>query len=463
MLRTDPRSLSMIKSLKNIIEKRIIKSSAEDSHARIFFFDSLFIMISVIYGLIVKIRILLYRKGFFKIRRLPCPVISIGNIVAGGSGKTPMAIYLAEVIKKMGLKPVVLSRGYRGVMEKHTGIVGDGRTVFLGSDMAGDEPYMMAKRYSFPVIIGKNRFKSGMAAIDAFNPDLIILDDGFQHIKLHRDLDILLLDCKNPLGNGRLLPAGRLRENPDELEKRADLIIFTRCPCTHKSQGIDFQSLNSQLMNSQTLNSDKKNSPCTKSQNENLHGTQSMKDKTGHSNTGAVFSSNRSFRDHEKINAMGKPCFNACHRPFLYCFKGHKNSAMVGEVKSLNCLRGKTAFLFSGIADNSGFKKTVEEAGIKVKGYLEFMDHHRYATKDIKLIAGQGKHSGADLIVTTEKDYARFSCDIDWDMDFAVIGINIGWATDWISDGNKESAEFVTWITKAVHRMINITGKAGAW
>ena len=405
----------MIKLLKSRIEKRILKGSAEKDRIKTLSMDQFLVLLSVIYGFIVKIRIRLYRKKILKIRKLSCPVISIGNIVAGGSGKTPMAIYLAQAVKKMGLKPVVLSRGYRGSMENRTGIAGDGKAALLGPDKAGDEPHMMAKRGSFPVVVGKDRFKSGITAVNAFNPDLIILDDGFQHVQLHRDLNILLLDCEAPLGNGRLLPAGRLRENPDEIEKRADLIIFTRCPCRQ---------------NRQSRKSNK---------------IQMMADETGAFDSSTISHSVRSSKDYEKINAMGKPCFNSCHKPFLYFFKAYENSAMIQNNElTLDSLKGKTAFLFSGIADNGAFKETVEESGIKVIEHLEFMDHYRYRITDIKKITGKGKNSGADIMVTTEKDYARFCYDIDWGMDLAVIGINIHWDVS----GEKDGAEFFSWIKK---------------
>jgi len=308
-----------------------------------------------------------------------------------------------------------LSRGYRSRMEKDMGVAGNGRVVLSTPDDAGDEPHMMARRCSFPVVVGENRFNAGMMAIGLFNPDIIILDDGFQHIQLQRDIDIVLLDYKNPFGNGRFLPAGRLREFPDEIKKRADAVIFTRCQLReHDKKG----PVND--MNYNIRPQDKCMIP----------------------------------KYRRKILAMEKPVFYTSHKPFLFLFKKYDNITKPDHDRgginghSLDELSGKEAMLFSGIADNSAFKKTVENLNIKVKAHLEFMDHYRYNRQDIESIIKNGKESGADFIITTEKDYARL-CDeiIDWKMDLAVIGIDI----DWSVNGEKYDSEFICFIKNRLH------------
>ncbi|MEK6539527.1 MAG: tetraacyldisaccharide 4'-kinase, partial [Deltaproteobacteria bacterium] len=151
---------------------------------------------SILYGIGVRLRLFFYRIGAFKIRRLNCKVISIGNITVGGSGKTPMTIHLAEWLRDRDKKVAILSRGYKGRI-KDSGIVSDGEKILLGPEDAGDEPYLMAARLkNIPVIVGRDRHRAGMYAIEKFRPDVIILDDGFQHIGLVRDLDIVLIDGK---------------------------------------------------------------------------------------------------------------------------------------------------------------------------------------------------------------------------------------------------------------------------
>ncbi|MBI5892133.1 MAG: tetraacyldisaccharide 4'-kinase [Deltaproteobacteria bacterium] len=183
-------------------------------------------IISLIYGLIIRIRFFFYSAGIFKTRQLPCIVVSIGNITVGGSGKTPMAIYLAGELAKKGKKVVVLSRGYKS-KNKDIDIVSDGKNILLNPDEAGDEPFLIAKKTkNIPVVIGMDRYKAGLFAIEKFHPDIIILDDGFQHIRLKRDKDIVLIDSIRGFGNGCLLPRGILREPIDSF-KRADNIFVS--------------------------------------------------------------------------------------------------------------------------------------------------------------------------------------------------------------------------------------------
>lgn len=179
--------------------------------------------LSVIYGAIVRLRLLLYRAGVLRTKRVPCPVISVGNVTVGGTGKTPVTIFIASLLKESGKRVAVLSRGYkRGGKSIET--VSDGRGILLGPDMAGDEPYLIAKRLQgVPVVVGADRVGAALYAIERFSPDVIILDDGFQHIRIERDLNILLTDPVNGFGR-YLLPRGILRE-PVEGIRRAGLVM----------------------------------------------------------------------------------------------------------------------------------------------------------------------------------------------------------------------------------------------
>ncbi|GAB4299959.1 MAG: tetraacyldisaccharide 4'-kinase [Desulfuromonadia bacterium] len=183
---------------------------------------------SLCYRLVLGVRSLLYRCGMFRVRRLSRPVISVGNITLGGTGKTPTVLYLARLLQGMGKRVCVLTRGYGGSREGETAVVSDGSTIFFPPPECGDEPYLLA--WSLPgltVVMGSDRYGAGELAIREFSPDIFILDDGFQHRRLHRDLEILLVDGRTPFGNGRLFPAGPLRE-PVTGGGRADLIMVTR-------------------------------------------------------------------------------------------------------------------------------------------------------------------------------------------------------------------------------------------
>ena len=186
--------------------------------------------VSALYSLAVRLRAALYSRALLQTRHLPRPVISVGNITVGGTGKTPVTAYIAALLLRQGLRVAVLSRGYGGSMEGKVAMVSDGTTVVLEARECGDEPFLLASTVpGLMVVIGSDRHAAGLLAIRQLSPDILLLDDGFQHLRLHRDLNILLLDSAHPYGNGRTLPAGLLRE-PVSAAERADLVIHTRCP-----------------------------------------------------------------------------------------------------------------------------------------------------------------------------------------------------------------------------------------
>jgi tetraacyldisaccharide 4'-kinase len=186
-------------------------------------------LVSVFYGLGQRVRACLYRQKIFQSRRLNCRVISIGNLTLGGTGKTPTVMMVADTLRRKGFKPAILSRGYGGQSGEFVNVVNDGQHTLLSPEVAGDEPVMMARRLKdVPVLTGRIRYETGQYAIEHFGADVLILDDGYQHLPLHRDLNILLCDATLPFGNGVVFPAGELRE-PLSAMDRADVICLTRC------------------------------------------------------------------------------------------------------------------------------------------------------------------------------------------------------------------------------------------
>lgn len=182
------------------------------------------------YAAILRIRARLYHWGVLSTRRLPKPVIAIGNITVGGTGKTPVTAYIARYLLAQGHRVAVISRGYGGSLEGQTTVVSDGVSIMAGAAECGDEPYLLASTVpGLMVVIGPDRYSAGLLAMEQLAPDIFLLDDAFQHLRLHRDLNIVLLDYTHPYGNGLTLPGGLLRE-PLSALARADLIIRTRSP-----------------------------------------------------------------------------------------------------------------------------------------------------------------------------------------------------------------------------------------
>jgi tetraacyldisaccharide 4'-kinase len=327
------------------------------------------------YGGAQKLKGLGYRHHVFPSKKLPCKVISVGNITVGGTGKTPMTIHLSEVIQQLGYRVAIVSRGYMGKAENGGGIVSNGKTICMPPAMAGDEPYLMAARLrGVPVVVGKNRFKSGMAAVGQFQPEVIILDDAFQHLKLKRDIDLVLLDQMRPVGNGQLLPRGTLREPIDGLA-RGTACVLTRC------------------------------------------------------RAGANLSKMASYKVIKPFLPAG-PVFTSCHVPYGYMVKsGHhipfQEIADFFSASEFAQFTNARVYGFSGIGRNDDFQLTVKKLGFQVTGFSEFCDHHRYTPSDLQTILRTAEKSGAHRLITTEKDHVRITEMGPLPMALIVVGVKI--------------------------------------
>ena len=280
--------------------------------------------ISCLFAGIVTIRLFLYNVGIMKRYPLGCQIISVGNITAGGTGKTPVVEIFARELQKSGRKVAILSRGYRkrelpwyqrifNEQIEPPRIVSDGKRLLLDSEMGGDEPYMLANNLpGVVVLVDKNRVKSGRFAVKRFGCDTLILDDGFQYWKLQHRMEVVLVDKTNPFGNGHMLPRGVLRE-PIRNLKRANFVFIT------KSDG-----------NSSDLRAQ-------------IHG----------------------------LNPSAE-IIECCHKPrFL-------QNVYAATQLDLEWLKGKTVITLSGIAVPQGFENSLRAMGAKVIYCYRFADHHRY-------------------------------------------------------------------------------------
>jgi tetraacyldisaccharide 4'-kinase len=303
----------------------------------------------------------MYDLEIIKQVKLPCRVISVGNITVGGTGKTPTVIMLANLLKKKGYRPAVLSRGYGGKTRTPVNVVSDGSRILMEHIEAGDEPVLIAKSVDdgIPVLTGPKRVLTGRAAIENLGADILILDDAFQHRSIYRDLDIVLMNRGEPFGNGFLLPRGPLREPPEAM-KRADLIIWKDEACDgryprYQEHGIGtFLPVLSGYLNPKSL----------------------LKGNTEHS-------------------------------------------------LPLEHVKGKKICAFAGIGSPEAFIETIESLGGHLVSSLPFPDHYRYTAGDISDIRRKSSESGAEVIITTEKDGIRLSDFPDFLKDIFVLKVQM--------------------------------------
>jgi tetraacyldisaccharide 4'-kinase len=315
--------------------------------------------LSWIYGGIVAARLALYRSRTYHAESPGCPVISIGNLTVGGTGKTPVVEMLARALQKGGRKVAILSRGYKSVpkpfwvrlyekFSKKKGVfmprvVSDGVSLLLDSQIAGDEPFMLASNLrGVVVLVDRDRNKSAVHAVREFGADVIILDDGYQYLRMRRTFEIALIDRQAPFGNEYMLPRGTLREPPKNL-RRATHIFITK-------SGVDD---NADLI--------------------------------------------RRIRLHNRTADI----IECTHRPVIL------RNFTTGETEPLSFLRGLKVGAICGIAVPASFESALEELGAEICVSKSYTDHHRYTTKEIEGFIRRCGKRGLDAILTTEKDAVR--------------------------------------------------------
>lgn len=295
----------------------------------------------------VRIRHDLYRRRLFRTRRLNHPVISIGNLSVGGTGKSPLVRYFAEFLRDAGLAPAILSRGYRGTSESKNRLVSTGSGLLATPTEAGDEACMLARNLpGVPVAVGKRRWASGRL-IERLHPDpdrIFLLDDGFQHLGLARDLDLVVCDATRPLQSESLLPAGRLREPPRALS-RADAVLLTRC---HLAEA-------------------------------------------------------RLAKREEEIRSLAPhaPCFQFRTEPVAL------RELNAGGMEEPLARAGRKAVVLAALGNPQQFLKDVARAGVKVVNEFLFRDHHPYTQEELDVVIERAHRLGGEFIVTTEKDAIR--------------------------------------------------------
>jgi len=337
--------------------------------------------LSYLFSGIAQLRLWLYRQRILHDQPLGCLVVVVGNLTVGGTGKTPVVEKFARALQARGRRVAILSRGYKSKAPplwrrwwwsiSHTAappprIVSDGERVLLDSEQAGDEPYMLARNLpGVIVLVDKNRVKAGAYAIKRFGCDTLVLDDGFQYLPLKGQLNLLLVDKTNPFGNSHLLPRGILRE-PIKHLRRASYVFLT------KSNGERDPELEAII---------------------------------------------------ERYNP-GVDIIECTHQPQYLLRLGAKrrtsstlsvSPGAAEEQQPLSFLKGRRVVAFCGIATPESFFKFLTDYGADLVARERFPDHYRYAEADFVELAAVAQRTGAECLITTEKDAVRIPYERAWD------------------------------------------------
>jgi len=300
---------------------------------------------SPLYGAVMKSREFLYQKGIKKSHSLKVPVISVGNLTMGGTGKTPVVAYIASKLLANGFRPAIVSRGYGGAAGNKVNVVSDGKEVFLDAKAAGDEPCFLG--HSLPgvhVLTGIVRILPCRYAVETTNCDILILDDGFQHLAVARDLDLVLFSAASLAGNSRVFPGGDLRE-PISALNRCSAFVITGITKELKERATKFKTL---LL--------------------------------------------KRFPDKPVFFAS----YEAKHAQSLTNKKLHLPSSLPTPL-----------YAFCGIGQPLLFKKTLAAQQIELAGFMPLKDHQPFTPSLLKKINSRAKASGAKALITTEKDLVK--------------------------------------------------------
>jgi len=295
-----------------------------------------------------------YRYGLLKTRRLNRPVISVGNLTVGGTGKTPLVMHIAERLLERGWTPSILTRGYRRTVGGMVTIPPQANRRANALEIGDEVALLAAALPKVPIVVSGNRYRAGRMAEERFTVDVHLLDDGFQHWALHRNSAVVTIDVSREFSRGTLLPAGRFREPPSALG-RADLIVLTRTELAdvtkHREMVTRFNPL------------------------------------------AGIFESTISLRGWFE--------------------------AETGAPVPQNEISGRRALAFCGIGNPTGFFKNLQNWGITTTRETTYRDHHRYGLGDLHRLARSARAAGAEVMLTTEKDFANFPAE--WKLDIPVM------------------------------------------
>jgi len=314
----------------------------------------------------VAARRVAFSRGWLRRARLDLPVISVGNLTFGGTGKTPSVIALVRDLVRMGRRPAVLTRGYKRRTDDQVVVVGPEPRQRV--DEVGDEPLEMARRLpGVPVVVDADRERGGLEAL-RLGADVVVLDDGFQHLRLERDLDIVVVDAGDPWGGHRLPPLGRLREPVAALE-RADAVLITKAPTDWRPVVAEIESVVDRI--------------------------------------------------------------DPALQVFVARLRPDRVRCPDGDTRDPQCLAGQRVFAFAGIGRPGGFAAVLQETGAEIVGRRWFPDHHDYIDPDLNEVVAAAKAADA-VAVTTAKDAVKLPADAPvWVVEVEMEPIEGSWRGLW--------------------------------
>ena len=345
---------------------RIILSEERGSAWSIFL-KALATLIAWFYDKVIVLRNLLFDLGVIRSHRLNCPVISVGNLTVGGTGKTPMVIWLARFLSENGWRVGIVSRGYGGAESGRVIIVSDGESILADSGLSGDEAQLLARRLpGIPVFCSTKRVKAGKVAVEEFKCEVLILDDGFQHRYLARDLDVVMLDSRSPFGNGRLLPRGIMRERGSALV-RAQVLVLSRFD----------------------------------------HSEEALKN-----------------RENLVRQWPDKKVTRAKHRPVRLFAAADRRE------RSLSSLKDLPLAAFAGIARPDDFFKSVQSLEARLVYAAALPDHHPITPELLGSLFQEASGLKPELWLTTEKDWVRLPHLLPEGMELWVMAVEVDFEED---------------------------------
>jgi tetraacyldisaccharide 4'-kinase len=315
--------------------------------------------LGLLYGAAVRTRLGLYRSGFLKTQTVGAPVISVGNITAGGTGKTPLVEWVARSLAREGLRACVLTRGYGRADESRRVVASDGGRVLASVEECGDEPRLLAERLVgvASVVCDRDRVASARWALENLGAEVFVLDDGFQHLRIARDLDIVTVDASAPWGGGHLLPRGRLRE-PRAGLARADCVVITRAGMAE-----DLEALRAEIL---SLSNGRATVVTSRVRTLDLRPLGSSSESL------KIDLESRA----DKVDLEGR--------------------AVVEPVGA-----------FCAVGNPRAFFAQLRRDGFDLRHTRSFPDHHAFTRSDLEAVAREAVQSGARALLTTAKDAVK--------------------------------------------------------